>query len=316
MLISHHSGKREVTEVDAFVLSTAKMCVGFLYGERFATKGADYEKCPVGTCFFVASISADKAYSALYLVTARHVLTELRKSDRNIFVRLNKTVGGGVEYVPLPVEGWEAHADNQVDLVALRWWPPQEAEVTLAALPLEVLASARTYASSIDKDWPPSEGEQTFLVGLMLQHQGQERNLPILRMGHIALNTDEKIVLKGGTSQYRIIDMQTYRGNSGAPVWVQYSDGPPYCFLGILCSGFPEEAEMIGGDTYLNLGISTVVPGEMMVEHLRDLEAKRQQQREREKGNAGDVLLTAGTFTKVDMETALRKVRRRQGKKG
>jgi len=115
-------------------------------------------------------------------------------------------------------------------------------------------------------------------------------------MGHIALNTDEQIALECGTSQYRIIESQVYKGNSGSPVWVRYTGEQrdlmadlrmdkrewkyeeTFAFLGVLVSGFGTEAEVkrrgANTETYWNYGISAVVPGEILVEHLNSLEAE------------------------------------------
>lgn len=272
---SASSQANTLAHMDGFTLNTVKQCVGFLYLERFAERGAEYDKKPVGTCFFVAG----KASKSAYLVTARHVHEDLMSTDRDIFVRVNKPLIG-VSYVPLPKEGWRFHDDSRIDVAALRWYPSVAAMkvaagTTIAALPLDVISHARDYAYAIDKNWPPDEAEEVFLVGLLLVHQGDEHNFPVVRMGHVALNSDEPIDLGRGPSHYRLIESQSYKGNSGAPVWA-YFNRERHCFLGILSRSFPAESEVVGADRYLNYGISAVVPGEYVVELLNLMEEERQ----------------------------------------
>ena len=281
--------------MDAYALSGYKQCVGFLYRAKFRELGDGLDKEAIGTCFFVTAKPSFQSRRSGYLVTAGHVLNDLLQTDGGMFVRVNKSSLTGVQYVPLPTAGWRRHPNAEVDLVVLPWWPPA-LDMTITALPLHIIAGARNFAAPWQKNWPPEEGEETVLIGLMAQHQGIERNYPIVRMGHIALNTDELIALECGTSQYRIIESQAYKGNSGAPVWVRYTGEQrdlqadlridkrewkyeeTFAFLGVLVSGFGSEAEIkrrgVNTETYWNYGISAVVPGEILVEHLRNLEAE------------------------------------------
>lgn len=205
--------------VDPANLHNAKLSVGFLYAEELNAKGVLVPK-PVGTSFVVGQV---RPTVALYLVTAKHVYNDLLGSHGRMFVRLNR-MGPGVEYLELPEEGWLPHPDPNVDLIVIPWLPVLKTSSTKPSATVQALAlsldegdASREYAASIGKPWPPEEGEQVFFVGLMLQHQGEERNLPIVRMGHIALNTDELIDLKGGRSQYRIIESQAYKETAERP---------------------------------------------------------------------------------------------------
>jgi hypothetical protein len=120
--------------------------------------------------------------------------------------------------------------------------------------------------------------------GLLLIHEGAERNYPVVRMGRVALKTDEVIDLESGRSHYHIIDVQSYRGNSGAPVWAYYGDDKPHCFLGMLATAFLSESEELflrqSQDRtevrkYRNYGIGAVIPGEYLVEMLIEMEKEK-----------------------------------------
>ena len=279
IVIKYSDDHVEVEEVNPFTLHSLKQCVGFLYREEFSKiNQSDLDKKPEGTCFFVARFTPERLSN--YLVTAKHVWKNLKATDGQMFVRLNR-INTGVLYVPLPKDGWVEYPDENVDLVVLPWLPGRELAkqggVTLMPLHIDVISSSRRLAGELDKVWPPEECEEVFFVGLMMQHQGQERNFPVVRMGHIALNTDELIDVGSGPSCYRLIESQSYRGNSGAPVWAYYGDTKDglHCFLGILSLGFGSEAEIIEKNRYYNYGISAVVPGEYLTELLNHLEDEK-----------------------------------------
>lgn len=248
----------------------AKKAVGFLYCEELDAKGALIKK-PIGTGF-IASAEGPAVLSA-YLVTAKHVYNDLLGGNGGIFFRVNRRQSG-VRYIPLPEEGWIPHLDPNVDLTILPMLPillslaGKLEGMETHTISIEQIGAVQAYASSLGKPWPPQEMEEVFFAGLMLQHQGEERNFPVARTGRIALNTDELINLKPGRSRYRLIECQSYRGNSGAPVWVHYRDDASPCFLGVLAVAFPSESELVEGVPYLNTGISAVVPGEYLAEML------------------------------------------------
>jgi len=309
------------------MISVTKQCVAFLYGERMGDSGL--EKVPVGTCFFAGRATDER--KSVYLVTARHVYDQLIGGDSEsgrIFVRLNvEQPSLGVEYVPLPTEGWIPHPDDQVDLMVLPWFPfiqnvdaERNVSGTIMSIPLDVMANARRIASEIDKPWPPEEGEEVFFVGLLLIHEGKGRNFPVFRRGHVALNSDEVMDLTKGKSHYRLIEATCYDGNSGAPVWAYYEPAgrrPRWIFLGVLTLGFKSEPDQVGGKKTFSYGISAVVPGDYLVEMLMALEEEKAN--EPKKGRDRGTPLSVGDsepaeLTKEAMESALRKVSRGDGK--
>jgi hypothetical protein len=211
-----------VVTVDAYLRSFVKQCVAFLYNEEVNRKG-DLVKRPIGTCFFAGHATPDR--KSIYLVTAKHVYKDLLAGDGGIYARVN-VAAGGVHYFRLPRDGWTEHPNKEVDLAVLPWFPhieksqllegsevdpdpqfitqglpttmlqgrplPKSVEGTIFTLPLAVILLAPKYAAEWEKAWPPEEGEQVFFVGLMLHHQGTERNYPAFRMGHIALTPTKR----------------------------------------------------------------------------------------------------------------------------
>lgn len=260
-------------------LSKPKDGVGFLYYEK--SEGFDLNKKPAGTCFFVLQDTGSR--KSHYIVTAKHVLDEMRDGDGETFVRVNRQ-GSGVLSIPLDDSAWVLHPE--VDLAVYDGFPDvaaadPKAIVEIAALTLDLISSVEQQAKKIKKGWPPEETEQVFFIGLMLSYQGDGRNYPVVRMGHVALNTDEPIDLESGLSRYRIIESQCYPGNSGAPVWAYLENrrgGYKSIFLGVLTLGFQSEPETVGIVKIVNYGISAVVPGEYLAEMIMDLEKEKDQQ--------------------------------------
>ncbi|MDP9237909.1 MAG: serine protease [Chloroflexota bacterium] len=223
----------------------AKACVGFL----FAEPGTD-EPEPIGTCFLAVQHLPNG--DGEYLVTAKHVLEGLRKAGAG-YVRVS-AAQGGVEKIELDLGAgaWLVHDDPAVDL-AIQPWSEQ--------------SGWRAWSIEHDGSAPRTpvmlrETDDVAFTGLMRNFVGATQNLLAIRVGTIALITDEQIEGEYGASEYYVIDAQAYPANSGAPVWVVYAGT---CFLlGVLAYPFPAPADLrkVKGteSAYYNLGMTLVVP--------------------------------------------------------
>jgi hypothetical protein len=312
------------------------------------TLAGDATPQPLGTCFFVCTTNST-GREFHYLVTARHVYDSLCKAGGPAYLRINKGKAGeyekGVIDVPIPLKaGWLFHRNQAVDLAVL----PREivrdsaemADLVEAEPVLALPSKQETYrylwlnldsllrASSMGFPWPPIEGERVMFIAMTLQFQGVRSNLPTVRHGHLALVPKEH--LRGyqqRRSRYYVIESQVYRGNSGAPVWVEMLDKDTrkaYWFMmGVLVFSYPEIEEldrMDGVDNaYYNLGLTLVTPIEEVIEIVNSRE--EQQRRESIKGpHAPGVALSAKPhaanepFSREDMENALKKVPKRKTK--
>jgi len=163
-----------------------KECVGFLYVE--AEQGG---KIPVGTCFCLTVMNPERTFGYGYLVTAKHVYDRALHGRRS-YVRFNRLIPTpgepGVRYVPLE-ERWHFHSDPSVDLAVLDFTPTTN-NFTATSLPLHEIT--RT-PEVLGGHWPPQEAEEVLFIGLSTQITGQERNVPIVRRGSVAMVTDELI---------------------------------------------------------------------------------------------------------------------------
>jgi hypothetical protein len=174
-----------------------------------------------------------------------------------------------VTYIPLAAN-WHFHPDSSVDLAVLPWAHPQGGNYTCVSQDFDEIVTTPEFLKQHGASWPPCEGADVIFAGLMEQHIGIDRNVPLVRRGHIACITDDLIVGEYGPSTYHLIDMQVYPGHSGGPVWVLY--GTTLFLLGLVAAGYPVEQRVMVKKTtkkgktriekteYINLGISLVVP--------------------------------------------------------
>jgi hypothetical protein len=256
---------------------------------------------PMGTCFFVQTANST-GQDFHYLVTAKHVVEQIRNAGGPGYVRMNKGHVGeynkGVIDFPIPIDtGWLYHTDESVDLAVLphelsaAMTKQQRGEVGESGevvgrflhLKLQSLKQART----LGFPWPPLECEQVMFIAMTTQFQGVKTNLPTFRMGHLALVTDEPIKGYYGLSQYYVIEAQVYPGNSGAPCLVELVDKQTrqglWFNLGVVVFSYPSEEELKRvrdvQNAYYNLGLSLVVPIEKVVEIVDSEEEKARREK-------------------------------------
>ena len=246
-------------------LSEIKDCVGFLFGDL---PGQD-EPVPTGTCFFM-ELDGEPP-SSLYLVTAKHVWEEL-KNGHDGFLRVTNP-GGGIEVIKLDLarDQWVFHEDDSVDIAIQTWTRDRwQGRCSFTHWPIEGLRLPGTMGNLL------AEGEDAIFVGLMRPFPGKEKNLVMLRNGMIGLLPDEPIHGGYGLSDYYVLDVQSYKANSGSPVYL--ISGGTFRLMGVLTHAFYDEAEketVLGlPNTYFNLGVSLVTPVTKVEDILNRLTGK------------------------------------------
>jgi hypothetical protein len=221
-----------------------------------------------GTLVSVPSVAfPDRRYR--YLVTAKHVTTQLGQGD-DIFVRANTTNGRSRR---LKVKGtWFRHDDPSVDLAVLPVHLDESYDVK--SIPISNFNTAE-----LAQQHEIGIGDDVVTVGLFSMRGGDERNLPILRSGIISTMPDEPIkdTQNGLDFEAYIIELRSLGGLSGAPVFVSldpYSPGRGsgrMLLLGIMRGGFKDRVvlESLGPTSNgFFLGLSTVTPIERLAEIL------------------------------------------------
>jgi hypothetical protein len=135
-------------------------------------------------------------------------------------------------------------------------------------------------------------GDEVFLMGRFVSHDGKQRNLPAMRWGHVAMMPFEPVYHPSNPSQTQesfLIEIHTVSGYSGSPVFVR-----PFDSAKVFLSDMTPKGENYRGPWLLgvewgyinnhdqrqnNTGMSGVVPAWRLKE-LLDTEELRLQRRQ------------------------------------
>ncbi|MCX7047135.1 MAG: trypsin-like peptidase domain-containing protein [Candidatus Sumerlaeota bacterium] len=180
-----------------------------------------------GTGFLVAPNAPKSSEpAACYLVTAKHVLQKEKDRLPAIFLRLNSKSGPGdtiMKHVALFFDGDRKnvflHPDGISDVAVVRLDFQDMKKYQCVVLPSEIV---------INKDdvnrLQISEGTEVFFTGMFIHHQGMAHTSPILRFGHAAMMTDEKIRWADGASELYLAEVTVFGGSSGSPAFFCLDD--------------------------------------------------------------------------------------------
>jgi hypothetical protein len=146
----------------------------------------------------------------LYAVTAAHVI-----EGGSRVVRLN-TVDGAFDVLDLSAG-----------------WVPRAGGDDVAACPLRLNAQHRFHFIQADefvtpqilKDFLIGPGDEVFMVGRFVGHQGTSRNAPTLRFGNVSMISVEPVWQGRFRPRYQdsfLVEMRSVSGYSGSPVVVYW----------------------------------------------------------------------------------------------
>ena len=282
-----------------------------------------------GTVFFVRVNSDEIGAAFIYVVTARHVIAGIQKesSDGKVLLRVNMKAGAS-QLVETDISQWKFHPDDVADVAVLQLALPQET-VAYRTIPVEMAAT-----EEVIKQEEIGVGDDVFLTGLFVNHVGRERNLPIVRVGNIALMPEERVQTKAvGPIDAYLVESRSIGGLSGSPVFVYLGSARRvgntmnlgannrYFWLGLMHGHFDldrKDDEDLTQDAFaqerVNMGIAIVVPAYKILEvinqpeivSMREKIIKEQQQRQLPTADSTSVSLTEESF-----EDALKKVSRK-----
>jgi hypothetical protein len=308
--------------------------------------GSNTERGPIfgGTAFLLGIRDVDdKDRMASYVVTAKHAIAKAHAAavDDKILIRANLHDGTRRDVETLFAD-WRYHPDEDysVDVAAI--------ENPLDAREFEVrhVTDAMTATAEIVASHRIGVGDEVFCTGLFVNHPGKGRNLPIVRAGNIALVPAEKVETeKFGPIDAYLVEVRSIGGLSGSPVFAYMGafrtyeeDGKhvidfskrnkrrDFYLLGLMHGHYdkktPEyedygdaDGASSGGES-VNIGIGIVVPVTKILEVVNQPIFKKKRDDEAAK-RAASLLPTEDAsfeadFSKGDMESALRKVSKRQ----
>ena len=223
--------------------------VFYLYPDAASARAGD---AVGGTGFLVAVPSAvrqGKAY--LYAVTNWHVAVQGGAS----VLRLN-TSAGGTELVELDPADWVfiAHGGDVAVAALTNEEVDQKRQRFSAVLVSELMGAAEA---------PFSPGDDVFMIGRFVDHDGKTVNRPAIRFGNISVDPAPVPETANGASiPYYCLDMHSRTGFSGSPVFAYRTPGtdlaqaytrsltmnPPIMrLLGIHCGQFPDALVITDG---------------------------------------------------------------------
>jgi hypothetical protein len=185
-------------------------CSVYLYESENGAK-AGHDSGGSGFLVHVPS-TANPGVGYLYAVTNKHVL------DNGFHVlRLTKKAGG--------VDTIRTNPQN---------WFPHPSGLDVKVIPIDVGEAFKWWSVSVDmfisrqiiEVFNIGVGDETFLVGRLVTHGGNQKNAPIARFGNVSLmaDPDERIKFKGiGDQEGFLVECRSLSGFSGSPVFVSTS---------------------------------------------------------------------------------------------
>lgn len=186
-----------------------RKCVAFIGIEK-----ANGETPLVGTVFFLSRQVDDIIWT--YFVTAKHVIEQIRSTGvESASIRVN-WVGDEsdkLKWLRISLSDWKFHpTDDSIDVAVFAGNLPDSCDLFTYSI------SRIVTSELIEKEFV-GHGTEVFITGLFVKHFGQEKNIPIVRIGNIAAMPEERIDFKSGRFDAYLIEARSIGGLSGAPVF-------------------------------------------------------------------------------------------------
>jgi hypothetical protein len=291
--------------------------------------------------------SGTVTYPFTFLATARHVAEKLE--GREFALRVNRLDGSIAIIRGQADTKWWYHPTERkyIDAALCMFFPDNYGELDIQAIHVGWFADEETI-----KEANIGAGDEVFIAGLFTKITETAKNIPIVRIGNLAMMPGEKIPFKDGKLiDAYLVESRSLGGLSGSPVFVRrtveiegkaYRDkfrdfpnsfvGPDEIvkvsglgriyFLGSMIGhwdqptgfSFPEQEAV-------NMGISPMVPAEKIKEiltqpELLDMVKKVTEEMAAKNHNSAVEDFAAddktAPFTKEDFEAALKKASRKK----
>jgi hypothetical protein len=160
-------------------------------------------------------------YRPAYFATAKHVITKVQKesSDDRVWLRLN-TKAHGQSWYETPLACWVTHpTDETVDLAILKIGI--DATFDHVTWPLEACVVNDSLDVVTTGDRKVELGDELCFAGLFYPHNGDRRNIPIVRIGNVAALRTEPVLNRDGVPMdVYLVECRSIGGLSGSPVFI------------------------------------------------------------------------------------------------
>lgn len=185
-------------------------CVVYLYAsEEDARSGSNFG----GTGFFAAVESADPGHSFVYVVTNWHVACQ-----GSPVVRVN-TRDGGFDVFPFDDVQWHFDPKSRSDIAVI----PLALDPTVYKM--STIPTSGFLTEEINAMALVGPGDDVFMLGRFIDHDGGNVNRPAARFGHISINPTPIMQSNGATANSYCVDLHSRTGYSGSPVFVYRTPG-------------------------------------------------------------------------------------------
>jgi hypothetical protein len=166
---------------------------------------------PHGTGFFCRY--EREGIGTTFVATAAHVFDGI--AGNNVYFRVNR-MGGGCSTISAPKDRAvfrPKNASDDVVMFGVRVDPATFDYLTLTLIRQELEEAKK-------ETWEPHIGDEICVSGLYTSHYGELRNIPIVRIGHLAAMPEEKVRTGSGYVDGYLIELHSIAGLSGSPVFV------------------------------------------------------------------------------------------------
>jgi hypothetical protein len=200
----------------------ALKCVAFIgikRGDRFV---------PRATCFFVSQIQFQHQFCSL--VTAEHVVSGLLSKGHDLWMRINVHGPKGAVVIPIrdATAAFYFHPDNESHAtdVAVSPMPTHYQDEKTGELHqfdinyLQLTGHPDNFVPNETFKEKVGLGSDVAVIGLFRSHFGENRNVPIVRIGNISALPGEPVYTKyAGYLQAYLVESRSISGLSGSPVF-------------------------------------------------------------------------------------------------
>ncbi|HWU27391.1 MAG TPA: hypothetical protein VN154_13415 [Rhizomicrobium sp.] len=170
---------------------------------------------PMGTAFLGLYKFEDVAFP--FAITARHIVDDIQGDQ--VWVRYNEKSG----------------LANATSIPKGAMWLAEDPAADLAIIPLGKLdpkvmdqqlidLNPATWHKRTERMGKPGLGDEVATIGLYSSHYGQLKNIPVTRIGHVAMLPGEPVLTDKGYVHAYLVEVKSIAGLSGSPVFLNYPD--------------------------------------------------------------------------------------------
>jgi len=243
---------------------------------------------PVGTGF-IGTLPAFDGHKFYFLVTCDHVVDMINGDF--VWIRVNRR-DGGCSTIRISKTERDVSYNNDISMCGFG--------VDYDLFDFRTISLDRADFDAQRNKWEWDIGDEVAVVGLYGSHFGQLKNVPITRIGHIALMPGEPVISHRGELPAYLIEGKSISGLSGSPVFLnapmwRVKDGIPAFLkhplifpIGMVLGYHSVESRedqipvpAIQGEPVAdgpavdrNTGLTTVVPIERVIEMVETPELK------------------------------------------